>query len=340
VHFDFSDEQYAIRDVAREVFEREWSPARLRERWDSPEPGDGRVWKALAEIGILGLTVPEDHGGLGGNEIDLVLVLEEAGRAGIPDPLVETVAVAAPLLAGRAGDDIAAGWLDRIASGDAVATVQLAGIPYAVEADVADFVLLQRADELHLVPKERVRATRVVSEDRARRLFTVKAGVSPETQVSSESAAVESAVARGAGATASVLNGVSLRLLEMSVAHVKDRHQFGRPIGSFQAVKHKLATMHVAVESARSAAWYAAYALATGRPDAVLAAHVAKAAAADASALVNGEALQLHGGIGFTWEHDLHLWLKRGKALEAAYGSAGEHRRAVAAHLFAGEGKQ
>jgi alkylation response protein AidB-like acyl-CoA dehydrogenase len=334
VNFDFSDEQYAVRDVVREIFEREWSTTRLRERWDSRDPSDGRVWKALAEVGIMALTVPEDHSGLGGDETDLVLVLEEAGQAGIPDPLIDTVAVAAPLLVEHGSEEVRVEWLPRIASGQAVASVQLAGAPFAVDADVADIVIIERGEELHLVPRERVQTVQVSSEDRARRLFTVTADVSPTTLITKKAPAVQKAASRGASATASLLNGTSLRLLEMTLEHVKARHQFGRPIGSFQAVKHKLASMHVAVEAARSAAWYAAYALARSLPDANAAASVAKAAASTTAAFVGTEALQCHGGIGFTWEHDLHLWLKRAKALETAYGSAAEHHRRLGAELF------
>ena len=125
-----------------------------------------------------------------------------------------------------------------------------------------------------------------------------------------------------------------MRLLETTTAYVKARQQFGRPVGSFQAVKHRLADAHTAVEQARAATWYAAYALANGLDDAPVAASAAKAVASDAEAFANSASLQLHGGIGFTWEHDLHLWLKRGKALEQAYGSAAAHRRLIADHLF------
>jgi alkylation response protein AidB-like acyl-CoA dehydrogenase len=330
VNFDFSDEQYAVRDVAREVFEREWSPGRLRERWDSGDAPDGRVWKALAGVGIAGLTVPEEHGGLGGDETDLVLVLEEAGRAGVPDPLIDTVAVGAPLLAEHGTDQQRAEWLPRIAGGEATAGVLLTDGPFVADADVANFVIVEHEGALHLIPAGEARLTQVTSEDRSRRLFRVEAKVSSWTLITEQPTALDQARARGASATASVLNGISLRLLGMTLEHVKSRHQFGRPIGSFQAVKHKLASMHVSIEAARSAAWYAAYALAQSLPDADSAASVAKAAAAETAAFVGGEALQCHGGIGFTWEHDLHLWLKRAKALEPAYGSAAEHRRRVA----------
>jgi alkylation response protein AidB-like acyl-CoA dehydrogenase len=123
------------------------------------------------------------------------------------------------------------------------------------------------------------------------------------------------------------LNGVATGLLERTVAYVKDRKQFGRPVGSFQAVKHKLASMHQAIETSRPAAWYAAYALAHDAPDAVEAVSVAKAAAGETEDYCNTEALQCHGGIGFTWEDDLHFWLKRGMVLRGTWGTARQHRR-------------
>jgi alkylation response protein AidB-like acyl-CoA dehydrogenase len=147
--------------------------------------------------------------------------------------------------------------------------------------------------------------------------------------------ALLAAQARGAAATAVVLNGVSRRLLDMAVAHAKEREQFGRPIGAFQAVKHLLADVALEVETARPTAWYAVAALAQGHPDAALASSAAKAAAASAGSTASYHTLQAHGGIGFTWEHDLHLWLKRGKALESAYGSARHHHRVLGAAVVA-----
>ncbi len=327
--FDFSPEQYALRDMARDLFEKESSPSRLRELWDG-KPRDPGVWRTLGEVGLLGLTVPEEHGGAAGDEVDLALILEEAGRAALPEPLVDTVAVAAPLLA-EAGTDVQKKeWLPRIAQGEAVAAVQLRGAPFVSDADVADLLLLEQEGDLHVVPADGFQSTAVPTEDRARRLFAVEAETSASTRMGE---VAEDGFARGAVATAGVLNGIGLRLLEMSVTHVKDRQQFGRPVGSFQAVQHKLASVYVLLESSRSATWSAAYALARSLPDRYVAAAVAKAHATDVAALAGAEALQCHGGIGFTWEHDLHLWLKRAKALESAYGTAAEHRATVAAHL-------
>src|SRR5439155_16673304 len=136
--FDFSDEQHSLRDLARELFQRESPPSRLRELWQQVEPRDEKVWRTIAEAGLLGITVPEEFGGLGGDEVDLALVLEEAGRAALPEPLVETVAIAAPLLANVGTDPQRAQWLPRIASGEAVVSVLLGGEPFAVDADSAD----------------------------------------------------------------------------------------------------------------------------------------------------------------------------------------------------------
>jgi alkylation response protein AidB-like acyl-CoA dehydrogenase len=288
----------------------------------------------MAEAGILGVTVPERYGGMGGDEVDLALVLEEAGRTCLPEPVVETVAIGAPLLARAGTDEQRREWLPRIAGGDAIVTVLLGQAPFVVDADGADLLIVEWAEELFAVPRGQFAERRTPSEDRARRIFEVDADFTTAAHMAGGPPEAAEAARRGAAATACILNGIAMRLLEMTVEHVTSRKQFDRPIGSFQAVKHKLADVHVAIESSRAAAWYAAYTIARGLPDREVAASVAKAAAGEAERLANAEALQCHGGIGFTWEHDLHFWLKRGKALEPAYGSVREHRAALAAHVF------
>jgi alkylation response protein AidB-like acyl-CoA dehydrogenase len=313
--FDFSAEQLAVRDLARELFEKESPPSRLRELWSGAER-DRSVWKALGQAGLLEITDP----------VDLVLVLEEAGRAALPEPIAETLAIAAPVLA-EAGSD----WLPRIAAGEAIVAVQLGGAPFVVDAGDADLLLLERDGELHALPRDAFTATPVGSDDKARRLFAVDARARADTRLDG---APDVALDRGAAAVAAVLNGISMRMLDMTLEHVKTREQFGKPVGSFQALKHKLASAYVRIESARAAAWYAAFAIASGLPDRSLAASAAKVVAAEAEAIANAEALQCHGGIGFTWEHDLHMWMKRGKALEASFGTAAEHRARVAVHVL------
>jgi alkylation response protein AidB-like acyl-CoA dehydrogenase len=332
VDFAFSEEQLALRDLARELFERESPPSRLRRLWESDESRDDKVWRTMAEAGLLGITVPEEHGGLGGDDVDLALVLEEVGRSALPDPFVDTVAIAAPLIAEFGTGAQREEWLPRIANGDAIVA---AGFGWAVtaDADVADLVLTVHEAALHAVPRGRFRVTRTLSpHDRARRLFEVETETDDTTLMTG---GADHGPIRGAVAVAGVLNGIAMKLLEMTVDHVKSRTQFGRPVGSFQAVKHKLATAHVMVESSRASAWYAAYALSENAADRDVAASVAKANAAAAEGFVNVEALQCHGGIGFTWEHDLHLWLKRGMALRFLYGSAAEHRQVLGASVLA-----
>ena len=331
MNFDFTEEQYALRDLARDVFEKESGPARLREVWDADGERDPRMWKALADVGLLGITVPEEHGGLGGDATDLVLVLEELGRAALPEPFLETVGIAAPLIDRFGATEARERWLPRIASGDAIVAVRPPGSPFAIDADIAAAIILVQGDETRLIETGAIAAERTPAEDRARRSFAIPDGAAGDRL---EMGATPYVSRLGAVGTAAVLNGVSLRLLEMTVDHVKGRQQFGRPVGSFQAVKHKLASAYTTLEAARAATTYAAYAIARDLPDVDVAASVAKVSANDAGTLVNTEALQCHGGIGFTWEHDLHLWLKRGLALRAAWGTSMEHRAVLADHAF------
>ena len=333
MEFDFTAEQLALRDLARDLFEKESPPSRVRDLWEGGDR-DPACWRAMAAVGLTGLTVPDEHGGMGGDDLDLALVLEEAGRTALPEPLLETVAAAAPLLVDAGTDEQRTEWLPRIAAGDAIATVLLAGAPFAVDAGEADLLIAERVGELHALPRGSFEARAVSSEDRARRMYAVSFEASAATRMEGGADQAERGFLRAAVAAAGLLNGISARMLSATLEHVKARHQFGRPVGSFQAVKHRLADAHVAVESARAATWYAAYAFSKELGDAAEAASIAKSYASDASAFANRAALQAHGGIGFTWEHDLHFWLKRGKALEQAYGNATEHRRRIARALF------
>jgi alkylation response protein AidB-like acyl-CoA dehydrogenase len=333
--FDFSEDQYALRAGARDFFTGESSPAHVRAMWSHETGRSPQLWRAMAGMGFIGLTVPEEYGGLGLDEVDLVGLLEEAGYAGLPEPLLETTAIGVPLLREAGTEAQQKEWLPKVAEGDAVLTVQLADAPFAVDAHIADLLLLERDGALHAVPKTRFSATLQPSLDGARRLFSVDAEIGDDTRMAGGVPEAAKAFDRGAAGTAALLNGISQRLLDLSVAYVKDRHQFGRPVGSFQAVKHMLAETLLVTETSKAAGWYAAYAIARDLPDRSEAASIAKSYASDAEAKANRESLQAHGGIGFTWEHDLHLWLKRGKALEQAYGSATVHRARLAERLFA-----
>ncbi len=335
--FDFSEEQYLLRDTVRDLLGKESSPAAVRAAWESDTGRSPERWRKLGEMGVLGLLVPEQYGGSGMDEVDMVLVLEEAGRHVLPEPVLESAALAAPLLARAGSDELQQRWLPRLADGSAVATVGLASQPYVSDA-TADLVILERDGQVHALPQDRVTAQPLKSIDPARRIFKVTAETGDDTLLGTSEQLGPWLFDHAAAATATQLVGIAGALLDQTVEYVKQREQFGRKVGSFQAVQHRLAEMLLQVESARSAVYYAAYALANDLPDASVAASVAKAAANDAERFANQNALQLHGGIGFTWEHDLHLWLKRGKALEWAYGDADFHRRRIADWIYAGNG--
>lgn len=337
MRFDFTEEQYALRDGAREFFAGECTPADVRAAWEHETGVDASRWKQMAETGFIGLTTPEEHGGLGLSAVDLVLLLEEAGAAALPEPLLETAGIVAPVLAAHADGEVQQAWLPALAAGEVVATVALErthdGRWFAPAGHVASLVLVVDGDAVHAVGADRVRAQAQPSVDRGRRVATLTVETAPTTQVGGADAAADARDRAAAGAAA-VLGGVSRRLVAMTVDYVVERVQFGRPVGSFQAVKHQLAEAHLDVETARPAAWYAAYAIAAGLDDRTRAASVAKSAASDAASTANHAALQCHGGIGFTWEHDLHLWLKRAGALERSYGTAAAHRARLAGELL------
>ena len=335
--FDFSEEQLLLRDTVRDLLAHECSPKQVREMWADPSGRSIQRWRKLGELGVLGLTVPEAYGGSGMDEVDLVLILEEAGRAVLPEPLLEHTAVGAPLLARCAPEALRAAWLPRLASGEATVSVGLSGSPFVADA-TADLVVIEADGELHALTQDRLTPRPQKSVDGARRLFSVTAETGDDTRLTADPVHRAWAFDHAAAATAAELVGVAGALLDTTVAYVQQREQFGRKVGSFQAVQHKLAEVLLLVESARNAVYYAAYALANELPDARVAVSVAKAYAGDAERRANQEALQLHGGIGFTWEHDLHLWLKRGRALEMQYGDADWHRRRIADWIYATAG--
>ena len=287
------------------------------------------MWDRLAEMGVLATLVPEAADGLGLDEQALVLVLEEAGRAGLPHPLVETAAVAAPLVAGDGSGPGPAGVPD--AHGLGMVASDLGGPHVACAAD-ADWLLLQdpATGALHLVDPAATVLTPVATVDGARRAATVDWQPAPESLVTDDPAAVALALDRGAFGAAAVLVGLGQRMLDLTVAYVTERQQFGVPIGSFQAVKHHLADALKELAFARPAVYRAAHSLATGADTRARDVSMAKAMASDAAWFVGRRALQCHGAIGYTVEHDLHLYLKRTWALAKAWGDAAWHRTRVA----------
>lgn len=334
MHFAFSDEHDMLRDTAREVFANECPTEAIRQSWAS---ADGRVpglWATLAELGVLGILAPTEAGGLGMDEVALVRLLEEAGYGAVPEPLVEHVAVAVPALAAGGANDLLAAAIN----GELTCTVGLvSGGPYVVTAASADLLVVEYsgslivvdagggADTLTLTPKDSI--------DQSRRLYEISFDLREATLLPNADAAL--ATDRAALGTAAQCVGVARRLLDMTVEYVTQRHQFGKPVGSYQAVKHNLANVRLGIEFAAPLVYQAAWSVAhCGDP--VLrcrAVSMAKATASDAVDRACRAALQCHGAIGYTYEYDLQIWLKRGWSLSAAYGDARRHRDRVAGVL-------
>ncbi len=324
--FSFSDDQLAFRDAVVDLLAKECPASVVRDAWDPASSGRApKAWHALTEMGVLGVLAPEAAGGLGLDDIDLVLLLEATGYACLPEPIVETAAVAVPLLAAR-GDERAAALV-----GGASAALVHPLAPRAVWADSARVVVFASADGVGVAEHDRDRdpldLVAVTSVDGARRLFEV--APAPDAEADSDSDAAARAFDRAANGTAAQLCGLAQRMIDMSVAYAKERRQFGVPIGSFQAVKHHLANARLALEFARPIVYRAAWTIATAAPDCGVAVSLAKASASDAASLAARVALQCHGAIGYTTEYDLHLFMKRTWALAATWGDAAWHRGRV-----------
>ena len=332
MRFAFTEDQLLFRDAVRDALAKEAGPDHVRAAWDAPTAapfGDRKVWSTLADMGVLGIMVPEAHGGMGMNELDLVLLLEEAGRVALPEPIVETVAVAAPLLAEIGSSELQAEWLPRIATGDAVIGYQPATHPFVLGADAVDLLVVERGDAFVAVRGEALSSTRQPSVDGARRLFS-STWVDADEIVLAAGPAGATAFDRGALGTAAQLLGLAQHLLDLTVDYVKQREQFGVPIGSFQAVKHHLADALLQLEFARPVVYRAAYSMAHDLDTRSRDVSMAKCYASGAATFVARQALQCHGAIAYTVEYDLHLWMKRVWALAAAWGDASFHRERVA----------
>ena len=347
MHFAFTDQQLEFRDAVRQVLAKECTPDAVRAAYDAPAARTAR-WATLAELGVTGLTVPEAFGGLGLGLVDLVPLVEEAGRVALPEPLTTTVGIAAPLLAdlaaGGTDDSRIATWLEGIASGSlavAVADPAWPGAPVA-GADGADVLLLVAEGpdgaELHGLDAGSVTVSPVPTLDPTRRLGAPTWVPAPDTVLATgdrAAALLDATARRAATVTGAELLGLADAMVTLSADYAKDRQQFGKPIGSFQAVKHLLAGAQVRLEFARPVVYGAAWSLDTGAADAPTAASVAKAYASDAATEAARVSLQVHGAIGYTWECDLQLLLKRAWALSEAWGSAGDHRARLLDALLA-----
>ncbi|HJP66863.1 MAG TPA: acyl-CoA dehydrogenase family protein [Actinomycetota bacterium] len=355
--FAFSDEQEMLRTSAREFLADRYPPERIAEIADG-EGFDPAEWKAVVEMGWVGISIPEDQGGGGLTFLDEIVLVEEMGRRLYPGPYFSTVVLGLSSLAGTGASDAIA----SLVSGDRIATVGWAGPDGRFDVDpspkiewdggrltgtklfvpdlrAADRVIVlghhDDADAVWLVDRDQddVSWRELPTIDGTRRMGEL---VLDGTAASEPVEAPALATVRDRALTALAVEavGVGSAALDMAVEHVKERHQFGRPIGSFQAVSHQLADSFVELETARSLAYWAGWAVSEGAPEAPTAAAAAKSRAAEAATAACERAIQVHGGIGFTWEHPLHRWYKRALGIGAYLGWAPEHRARIAAELL------
>lgn len=365
MEFGLSEDQQTLKKSAREFLEGEAGIALARRMLEDETGFEHALWTHMAELGWMGIAIGEEDGGLGLGMLELALLLEEMGRMALPSPFYSTVALAAPVVAALAEPGLRAEVLGAVAAGERKLTLAIAeaggrfdaaGIAatatqagsawtltgrkmFVSDAHLADeIVVLARTGAgigAFLVAASDCAIEQNESLDRTRRLGTVALDGVAARPIGSDDAwpEIERALDRAAVGLAAEATGVADIVMHNSVAYVKERQQFGRPIATFQAVSHKCADMLVAAESARSTTYYAAWAIDEATPDAPRAAATAKAAATTGAMQVCEDGIQVHGGIGFTWEHDMHIWYRRAKMCELFLGPASVWRERIASLL-------
>jgi alkylation response protein AidB-like acyl-CoA dehydrogenase len=326
VNFDLNDEQQEIQSIAKEFLADRFKAAKVRELAESRSYDDG-LWRQMSELGWPGISISEDDGGQGLGMVELAVLLEQSGYACAPSPLLGS-AGAALMISAAGSDEQRAEWLPKLASGEATGSfggfadgesTLFCDLPTAdvVVTFDGEGALVAPASEVEFEPIEAIDATRsyaLVSDAAGERL----------------PGDVDAGRDRLAVAIAAELTGVAQRALEMAVEYAREREQFGRPIGAYQGVSHRCAAMLLATEESRSLSYYAAW-TADAEPESLpMAAAMAAARAGDAGWQVPASALQVFGGIGFTWEHDLQFWLKRGRVAGRMLGTPRDHRDRVA----------
>ena len=318
--FRLTDEQEMLASEVGKLLAATCTGADLRRLLDSGEAIDRGRWGQILVMGLPGVMGPEEAGGAGLGAVEMALIAIACGHVALPEPLVEHAGVAVPMLVAACADLEKALFGSRIAVGHPVN-------PFVADADSAAALLLADGEDVHLVPREQVTLSRRDSIDPFRRLFAVEWSPTPATRIGG-AALWEQGFEHGALFAAAQLLGLAQRAVDMSVAYTKDRQQFGKPIGSFQAVKHYLASAQVKIEFARPVILAAAAMPASAR---ISHAKLAATAAADAA---THAAVQVHGAMGFSWEVDVHFLLKRSLALGQAWGTPAFHRARVADHML------
>lgn len=336
--FTFSEDQLAFQEAARDFLVNEVTPERIRQSWETETGRNDELWSQLVELGLVGMTIPEEFGGLGMTEIDFVLIAQECGFVALPEPLVHTALVAVPVINSINNEELKSTWLSKIATGEAKVVVGLEQNVLTEDAHIADLLILQHGSEVHAVPRDQIELQFNESVDPSRKLFVVQWSPSDETLVASDEEGRriwERALNGGALACAAQSLGLAQRMVDISVQYTGERQQFGKPIGSFQAVKHHMANIAVRLEYAKAPVARAAYEIATGSDKAKVAVSHAKFVACEAAQLAAKNSMQVHGAMGYTWEVDLHIFMKKSWALANTWGDEAFHKARVAEAIFA-----
>jgi alkylation response protein AidB-like acyl-CoA dehydrogenase len=353
MQFGLNESQEILRDSARGFFSGECPMSEVRRLMATDSAYDASLWRKLADQGYTGILFPEEHGGVGLGKVELILLMEEAGRALLPGPFFSTV-----VLSGSVIDAVATGeqkkkYLAPICRGEARSTVAILEAAaswdlediritavngtlsgeklFVPDAAVADWLLVLARNGVFLVDTKTpgVTISPMFSMDLTRKLYAVQFNHAPAEKLG-DLAGLKTAIDIATTALVAEMVGGMQRTLDLTVEYAKTRKQFGKAIGSFQAVQHQCADLYLETESSRSAAYYAAWALEENVPDASAAVSIAKIYASDAGRTVGNRGIQIHGGMGFTWENDLHLYYRRAKASETAFGEATFHRERLA----------
>jgi alkylation response protein AidB-like acyl-CoA dehydrogenase len=357
MQFGLSESQEFLKDSARKFFAGECPSAEVRRLMETETAYDAALWSKLSDQGYTGIIFPEECGGVGLGKVELMLLMEEAGRALLPGPFFSTVVLAGSVLDAVSTPAIKRKYLAPICRGEVRATVaileasaswnprdillsaangKLSGEKFFVsDAAIADFIVVAARNGVFVVDSKAhdLRISPMSGMDLTRKLYVVEFSNTPAEEIGSTKD-LQRAFEIATTALAAELVGGMQRTLDITVEYAKTRKQFGKPIGSFQAVQHQCADMYLETESSRSAVYYAGWALEENSPDAATAVSIAKMYASDAGRTVGNRGIQIHGGMGFTWENDLHLYYRRAKASETAFGDATFHRERIASMVI------
>ena len=338
--FTFSEDQLLFQESVKDFLINEVTPETIRAAWQTDTGRSDGLWQQFVELGLTGITVPEAFGGLGMNELDFVLLAQEAGYVALSEPLVHSALVAVPTILQLNSSEFSAKWLPKVAAGEAKVVVGLALNGLVEDAHIADLMILEKDDALYAVTPTQASLRYNESIDLGRKLFAVEFDATAVTKLADGEVAqgiINSALNRGALAAAAQALGATQRMIDVSVQYTSERKQFGVAIGTFQAVKHHMANIAYKLEYAKTPVYRAAYALANGMASAERNVSHAKIVACEVADLAAKNSIQVHGAMGYTWEVDLHIFMKRAWALNSSYGTAGFHKQRLAAYVFGDE---